>query len=79
MKCVRCEEGTLVKIRFKESGKSADLCDFCGAMWLEGMTIALGTGFMLNSYQSGIEREFILDEAEDKDQEHRSARYTQFK
>lgn len=79
MKCVRCEEGTLVKIRFKQSGKNAYLCDFCESLWLEGTDISLGTGFMLNSYQRGVEQEYTLDEAEDKDQEHRSARYMHYR
>lgn len=79
MKCVRCEEGALVKIKFKESGKDAYLCDFCESLWLEGVDISLGTAFMLSSYQRGVEQEYSLDEAEDKDQENRPARYVQNK
>lgn len=79
MRCIRCEEGTLVKIQFKETGKRAYLCDFCESLWLEGMDISLGTGFMLNSYQRGVEREYTLDEIDEKDQNHKSVHYVRYK
>lgn len=79
MRCVRCEEGTLVKIRFKDSGKGAYLCDFCESLWLEGTHVSLGTGYLLDSYQRGVEREYTLEENEDTDQEHRPARYVGYR
>lgn len=79
MTCPRCEEGTLVRIIFKETGKRAYLCNFCESMWFEGTDISSNTAFMLRSYQRGIEREYTLDEVEDKDFEHRPARYVHYR
>lgn len=78
MKCPRCEEGTLVKVRFKETGKRAHLCNFCESLWFEGKDIALGTAFTLSSYQRGVEREYSFDELSEKDKDHRVVRYAKF-
>lgn len=79
MKCVRCEEGTLVRIKFKETGLRAFLCDYCESIWFEGRDISPNTAFMLRTFQRGIDREYTLDEAEDKDQEHRPARHVNYR
>ena len=79
MTCPKCAEGTMVKVTFKESGKGAYLCDFCESLWLEGSSISANTGFMLSSYQRGVEHEYTLEESEGKDQEHRPARYPTYK
>lgn len=69
MKCPKCDEGKLVKIKFKASGKAAYLCDFCEALWFDNERISETTGHTLRAYTHGEEDEFeIYDE---QDQDHR--------
>lgn len=69
MKCPRCEEGTLKKIVFKESGKKAHLCDFCDSLWFDNELISATTGHTMRGFTQGEEDEFeTLDE---QDQDHR--------
>lgn len=69
MKCPKCEEGKLVKLKFKTSGKFAYRCDFCDALWFENELISSTTGHTLRGFTQGEEDEFeVLDE---QDQDHR--------
>lgn len=68
MKCPRCEEGALVKIKFKVSGRFASLCEFCDTLWFDHEMIASTTGHTLRAYSQGNEHEF--DELNDQDQDH---------
>ena len=74
MICPKCEEGTIVKVELKKNGKIANLCDFCERMWLEGENIGKDAGHALSSYKNG-EREYTIDDLEEKDQEHKPARF----
>ena len=79
MKCPKCEEGTIVTIKFKKTGKSAFLCDFCQTVWFEGEDIALSTGHQLKTYTNSEDREYTLEEAEEKNQEHQPAVHKDYK
>jgi len=70
MKCPKCDEGTLIKIKFKSSGKNAHLCDFCDALWFDHEMIASTTGHTLRVYSE--EREHGFTELPEQDQDHQS-------
>ena len=67
MKCPRCDEGTLIQIKFKASGMHARLCSYCEALWFDHEMIAKTTGHTLRVYSQGKEHEF--DELDDQDQD----------
>lgn len=69
MNCPRCEEGVLVKIKFKKSGKNASVCDFCEALWFENEMIDKTTGHTLEVYTK--ENEHGFEEFNKQDQDHR--------
>ncbi len=79
MVCPRCEEGTLNRMSFKNSGKQGYLCDFCNTVWLENENLNRNTGHPFDSLNQGESIEYILEEAEDKDQEHRSVQFPESK
>lgn len=80
MICPRCDEGALVKIKFKHDGKVAFLCDFCEAFWFEDEHIKSSTGHVLESYgQGGEDFEYPIEELPEKDQDHQPARYVSYK
>lgn len=74
MKCPKCEEGELTKIKFKESGKFAQLCDFCEAVWFDNEIVAKTTGHTLRVYFRDKEHEF--DELPSQDQDHQLVKPT---
>lgn len=69
MKCPKCEEGTLVKLKFKTSNKTASRCTFCDALWFDNELISPTTGHTLRGFTQGEEDEF--EELDDQDQDHR--------
>jgi bifunctional N-acetylglucosamine-1-phosphate-uridyltransferase/glucosamine-1-phosphate-acetyltransferase GlmU-like protein len=75
MVCPKCEEGKVKKIILKQGQKEAYLCDICEALWFEGENIKNHTAHTLRSYSQGENIEYSVEEAEEKDQEHRSAKY----
>lgn len=70
MICPKCEEGTIVKIRFKTNGRFAFLCDFCDALWFEGEDINIATNHTLRSFTQEQELEYSIEEINEKDQDH---------
>jgi len=68
MKCPKCDEGTLVRIKFKTSGSLAKLCSYCDALWFDREMISATSGHTLHAYSQGKEHEF--DELNDQDQDH---------
>lgn len=79
MICPRCEEGQLLKIALKMTGEEATLCDFCETLWLKGEEIKYNTGHPYDEAKYVADREYTVEEAEEKDQEHRKAAYPKFK
>ncbi|OGH13160.1 MAG: hypothetical protein A2687_05235 [Candidatus Levybacteria bacterium RIFCSPHIGHO2_01_FULL_38_26] len=73
MTCPKCDEGKIVKVKIKKTGKVAFMCDFCERIWLEGEDIGRDPGHVMGTNRNG-EREYTLDDLEEKDQEHKSAR-----
>ncbi|HVZ58589.1 MAG TPA: hypothetical protein VG935_02450 [Patescibacteria group bacterium] len=51
----------------------------CQAFWLEGDVVSSQSAHFLPSFASGQDKEYTLEEAEDKDQEHRSVFYPTLK
>lgn len=79
MTCPKCEEGEIVKIRFKRSERVAYLCDFCQALWFEGEEINFATGHTLDSYREGGDVDYTLDEVQEKDQNHQPVDYKNYR
>ncbi len=69
MKCPKCTEGNLGKIKFKAGEKIAYSCDFCDALWFDHERILETTGHSLSSYLTGMEYE----ELDEQDEDHRPA------
>lgn len=69
MKCPKCDEGKLVKIKFKATGKIAYLCEFCDALWFDNERILPTTGHSMRVYSEGRVHEY--DEFDEQDQDHR--------
>ena len=78
MICPKCDEGKMTRVRFKTTERNAYLCDLCEALWFVGEEIGITTAHTLSAHR-GEDVEYSLDENEDKDQEHRSARYVHYK
>lgn len=79
MTCPKCEEGTIVSITFKRTGRYAYLCDSCEALWLEGEDINVSTGHTLESYSQGQGSEYTIEELQEQDQDHQPVAYTDYK
>lgn len=79
MICPKCDEGTIVKIRFKKNGRPAYLCDVCGTLWFEGENIKFNTGHTLDSYSQTQDIEYEIEELQEKDQDHQPARNKNYK
>lgn len=77
MKCPKCEEGEIKNVILKLNGETGYLCDFCEMFWFEGEKIRLGGRPFTITDRNVLE--YILETTEDKDQEHRSAQYTNSK
>ena len=71
MKCPRCEEGTLSKIRFLSDKKIAYLCDYCRNFWYENEHIDNLTSHSLdeNAKSKEIPEEFEYLDEKDNDQQ----------
>jgi hypothetical protein len=69
MKCPKCEEGTLGKIKFKAGGKTAHLCSFCDGLWFENERISETTGRSLRTYTNEMMQEY--EDCDDQDEDHR--------
>ncbi len=74
MVCPKCNEGTIIKIKFKRNGRQAHLCYLCEALWFEGENINSNSGHTLKLYSQTEEIEYAIDELEEKDQDHQPAR-----
>lgn len=74
MKCVKCEEGELKKIKFIKSGQVAYACDYCETYWLEGDLIKYNTGHTLNPYHPIDDYEYPVQDLDKKDQDHQPIR-----
>lgn len=72
MRCPKCEEGTINKIKFKSNGQIAYLCDFCDEMWFENEHIGILTGQSFRDFSEGKDVEYSFDELAEKDYEHQS-------
>lgn len=79
MTCPRCEKGTIIKIQFRKDGRLAHLCDVCGAIWFAGEEVSSNTSHFLHSFSSDDDREYIIEEVDEKDYEHRPAKYVDYK
>jgi len=79
MECPRCELGEIIRIRLKRDGSRAYLCDACESLWFEGEPIDFQTGHFLASYSRREDREYTVEEMDEEDQEHRQAKYVDFK
>lgn len=72
MTCPKCEEGNVQKIKFKNTGKKAFLCDFCQALWFDGENITNNTTHTMRSFSQGENMEYNVEYSDDKDQEHQA-------
>ena len=79
MTCPKCEEGRLIKVKLKKDQSIAFLCDFCDAIWFDGEVIKDTSGHTFRSFTQGDALEYTIEESEEKDQEHRSAKYVENK
>ena len=68
MRCPKCDEGALIKIKFKHNGQTAHLCSYCEGLWFADERILATTGHTLKVYSQGKEHEF--DELNNQDQDH---------
>jgi len=73
MVCPKCNEGVIVKIKFKKTGRIAYLCDFCESMWFEGETMDLTTGHSFEAYKETEGSEYSVTELSEKSQEYQPA------
>ena len=76
MVCPKCDEGNIIKIKFKQSGKIAFLCDFCKTLWLEGERIDLATGHTLETYSQKEDMGYTIEELRKEDFEHQPLQQT---
>lgn len=79
MNCLKCEIGTLGKIRFKNTDKAGVLCSYCEALWFEGDEVTPHTAHSLRSYSQGESLEYSFDEENEKDQEHESVEFVKYR
>ncbi len=54
MICPKCNEETIISVRFKTSGKHAYLCENCRTVWFEGENIKAGAGHLLDSLEDQV-------------------------
>ena len=71
MRCPKCEEGTLMKIKFNATGKTAYLCDVCRTYWLTTEHIESQAGHILdeNAQEFTMPETFSYLKEEDKEAE----------
>ena len=72
MKCIKCEEGELKKIKFNKTGRIAHACDYCGTFWMDGELIKYNTGHALNPYSPGDDYEYAVSELNKTDEDHQA-------
>jgi hypothetical protein len=70
MRCPKCDEGNIIKVKLKNNQQLAYMCDFCENLWFEGEAIGIGSGHALGSYSHGENLEYTVEKASEKDQEH---------
>lgn len=70
MTCPKCEEGNIIRIKFKDSGRIAFLCDVCEALWFKKGQIDLGTKHTLKSYSQEEDLGYSIEELREEDIEH---------
>lgn len=73
MQCPKCEEGIIERIIFKKNKENGFLCDFCGAVWLEGENISMNTGHVMQSFTKDDDMEYTFS---DSDEEPKSVMQT---
>lgn len=78
MICPICQEGTLLTIEFKHSGKRALTCDFCETLWFEGDIIDGHSRQTLQSYSRRQGDESKYTELEDPDDERKPLTYVAY-
>ena len=78
MKCPACEEGNIIKVRFKKSGESASLCDQCNALWFLGEDINPIRMHNFRSFANDLEIEHALNIHDEKDQDHSPIGYKSY-
>lgn len=78
MKCPKCEEGKLTKIKFKELDKIAYICEFCGDIWYEKEAINQFGGHTFDSQLNKDKEEYSFDDTE-LNQEAESIMYSEYK
>lgn len=78
MICPKCEEGKIVKIFLKVPQEEASLCNYCETIWLKDEEIRFNTGHPYDAARKD-DREYTLEVSEERDQEHRPARFSKNK
>lgn len=80
MRCPKCEEGELVKIKFTHNNAIAYLCDFCSRFWFDDEEISpRSSGHALKSHSGEKDLEYKLIEIDKKEQDHKPAKYVDYK
>lgn len=74
MTCPKCEEGKIKKILFKKDNRIGFLCDFCGAVWIEGENIKLTSGHVIESLKKDDEMEYTFVDIDKEDEESKSVK-----
>lgn len=79
MKCPKCERGIIRKVRLKEKGEAAYLCNFCEMLWLQDEEIKTNTGHPFDILTQGNAVEYTLEPDIEKDPENTTIAYTHAK
>lgn len=70
MKCPKCERGIVRKVRLKDKGQAAFLCNFCEMLWLEEEEVKENTGHPHDILTKGNAITYIIEPIEDRDSEN---------
>ncbi len=71
MICPKCNEGTIIQIRYKNTGQKASLCEYCDTVWFASEAISITTGHALRSLSEDNDLDYTIDELDEQDQDHR--------
>ena len=74
MKCIKCEEGELKKIKFIKTGQFANVCDYCETFWMDDETIKQNTGHALHPYHPGDDYVYEVQEFDELDEDQKPVR-----
>ena len=78
MKCLKCDEGKLTKIKLKTTNKYAYLCEFCGTIWSENESFSKSPGHVLEITTTNDKQEYSFEDIE-LDQESQDISYARFR